>query len=95
MSVGCTGASPRASSGYHLIQKGAYQALYRPDGRLERLVHDQDGDGKADAVILYGPNGTPSRAEIDTNGDHRVDRWEEYDETGRLVRVDFDAPPSR
>jgi hypothetical protein len=90
-SPGGRGPAPR----YHLVEKGPYQALYAPDGRLERLLHDQDGDRRAEAVIFYGASGVPLRAELDTDGDHRVDRWESFDERGRLVRVDFSPPPPR
>jgi hypothetical protein len=77
-----------SSSAYLLVEKGPYQSLYGPDGKIERLVYDQNGDGIADAVILYGPDGKIRLAEIDTNFDKVIDRWE-YFENGVLVRVGF------
>src|SRR5688572_21141996 len=85
--AGCAPAASPPPSGFHLVEKGAYQALYRPNGRLERVVHDRDGDRRADTVVLYRADGTPFRAEIDTDGDDRVDRWEHFDERGILERV--------
>jgi len=73
---------------YLLVEKGPYQSLYGPDGKIERLVYDRNGDGTADAVILYGPDGKVRLAEIDTDLDKVIDRWE-YFESGVLVRVGF------
>jgi hypothetical protein len=71
---------------YLLVEKGPYQSLYGPDGKIERLVYDRNGDGTADAVILYGPDGKIRLAELDTDLDKVIDRWE-YFEAGALVRV--------
>jgi hypothetical protein len=71
---------------YLLVEKGPYQSLYGPDGKIERLVYDRNGDRIADAVILYGPDGKIQLAEIDTDLDRVIDRWE-YFESGVLVRV--------
>jgi hypothetical protein len=71
---------------YLLVEKGPYQSLYGPDGKIERLVYDRNGDRIADAVILYGPDGKVQLAEIDTDLDQVIDRWE-YFEGGVLVRV--------
>jgi hypothetical protein len=60
----------------YLFQKGPYQALYGANGRIVRLLHDEDGDGKADSVTIFGANGKPERVEIDTDKDGVVDRWE-------------------
>lgn len=62
--------------------------LYRADGTRERLVYDEDSDGRAEAVVLYTPRGVVEHSEMDTDDDGRVDRWEWFDESGRLVRVD-------
>jgi hypothetical protein len=79
----------KPSSPTHLlIEKGPYQSLYGPDGKIERLVYDQNGDRTADAVILYGPDGKVRLAEIDTDLDKVIDRWE-YFESGALVRLGF------
>jgi hypothetical protein len=72
---------------FTLVEKGDYQALYGPEGRLERLVHDTDGDRRADLVTFYAPSGRPLRAEADLDHDGRVDRWEHYEEDGRLRKV--------
>ena len=80
--------SKKSAPPYLLVEKGPYQSLYGPDGKIERLVYDRNGDGTADAVILYGPDGKIRLAEIDTNLDKVIDRWE-YFENGVLVRVGF------
>ena len=72
--------SPRPP--YLLVAKGPYQSLYGPDGRIQRLVYDGNGDGTADAVILYGPDGKVHEAQVDTDFDKVVD-------DGVLVRLGF------
>ena len=91
--AGCEVAetSRRLPGGYRLIQKGRYQVLYGPNGKIERLLEDRDHDGRADAVILYHPNGKPALGEIDTDGDGRVDRWEHFWTDGTLEKVDLDV----
>jgi hypothetical protein len=74
---------PRA----YLFEKGQYQALYGPDGRMRRLLYDGNGDRRADVVMIYGSNLKPSQVEIDDDLDGAVDRWESYDRRGRLVKV--------
>ena len=71
----------------HLVEKGPYQALYGPDGRLQRLVYDRDADGRAEVVTLFAATGKPVRAEIDTDGDGVVDRWEYFRADGVLEKV--------
>src|SRR5258706_4420398 len=90
LSTGCGDPTLRKASPppYLLIEKGPYQSLYGPDGKIERLVYDRNGDRVADAVILYDPDGKVRRAEIDTDLDQVIDRWE-YFEKGVLVRVGF------
>jgi hypothetical protein len=83
--------SRRLPGGYRLIQKQQYQALYGPDGRIERLLQDRDGDGRAEAVVIYRANGKPQRGEMDTDGDGRVDRWEHFWSDGKLEKVDLDT----
>jgi hypothetical protein len=87
---GCKDPTLRSASPppYLLVEKGPYQSLYGPDGKIERLVYDRNGDGTADAVILYGPDGRIQLAEIDTDLDRAIDRWE-YFQSGVLVRVGF------
>jgi hypothetical protein len=78
---------PGARVGYTLVEKGPYQAVYRADGRAERLAYDGDGDGRVEAITFFGPSGRLARAESDTDRDGRIDRWEVYDDAGRLLRV--------
>jgi hypothetical protein len=82
---GCETPSP--ASGWIMIEKGPYQLLYQPDGKIERLLYDQNGDGRADMVVMYGANGKPSVSEIDGNIDGVVDRWEYFDESGDLAKT--------
>jgi hypothetical protein len=91
--LGCAEAGParRLPGGYRLLQKAQFQALYGPNGRIERLLQDRDGDGRAEAVILYRPSGKAERGELDTDGDGRVDRWEHFRTDGTLERTDVDA----
>lgn len=72
----------------YLLQKGPYQAFYGPDGRLERLLEDRNGDGRAEVVTLFDEEGRPSSSEIDSDGDGVVDRWQRYAPTGGLRRVE-------
>ena len=89
--VGCTPGpervTPSPSPAGILHQKGPYQAYYGPDGKIERLLQDVDGDGRADAVILYWPNGKVRAGEIDSDRDGTVDRWEYYTTDGVLQKV--------
>jgi hypothetical protein len=73
-------------SGYHLVERDRYQALYDARGRIVRLLQDEDGDGRADAQVLYWPNGLPRQGELDTDRDGRVDRWEVFGTDGKLQR---------
>lgn len=75
---------------YLLVEKGPYQSFYGPDGKIERLVYDRNGDRVADAVVLYAPDGTVREAQIDSDLDQVIDRWE-YFENGVLVRVGFSS----
>ena len=91
--AGCSAAerSRRLPGGYRLVQKQQYQALYGPQGRIERLLQDRDRDGRAEAVVVYRANGQPERGEMDTDGDGRVDRWEHFWSDGKLEKVDVDT----
>ena len=92
-SGGCGAAeSPRRlPAGYRLVQKDQFQALYAPDGRIERLLYDRNRDGRAESVVVYWPNGKPQRGELDTDEDGAVDRWEHFLTNGTLDRVEVDA----
>lgn len=90
--AGCVGEAPaRLPGGFRLVQKDQFQALYSPEGRIVRLLHDRNHDGRAEAVIVYGPNGKPERGELDTDEDGAVDRWEHFHADGRLDRVEIDT----
>jgi hypothetical protein len=91
--AGCGAAEVprRLPGGYRLIQKDQFQALYGPEGRIERLLHDRNHDGRAEAVVVYRPNGKPERGELDTDEDGRVDRWEHFRPDGTLGWVDVDV----
>lgn len=79
--------APKPSPGMFFVEKGPYQAYYGDDGRILRLLHDGNGDGKADIQVLYGLDGKPLSAEIDTDRDGIVDRWEYFDPDGRIEKV--------
>jgi hypothetical protein len=82
LAAACHAPAPAA----RLLEKGPYQALYAPDGTLERLAYDADGDRRADVVTHYGRGTRPLRAEIDSDRDGRVDRWEVYGEQGKTIK---------
>lgn len=69
------GRSAPAPQAY-LFEKGSYQAIYEPSGRLLRLLQDTNGDRRADVSIIYSSSGVPERIESDLDGDGTVDRWE-------------------
>jgi hypothetical protein len=84
--AGC-GSPRRPSGGWTLIEKASYQTLYAPDGKIDRLLYDKNGDGRAESVTLFGPDGKPTSSQIDTDLDGLVDRWEHLDSSGRLVKL--------
>ena len=71
----------RVAEGY-LFEKGPYQGFYDGAGKLTRLLYDQNGDKKADVVMLFYPNGRPRQVEADTDFDGKIDRWQYYSERG-------------
>ena len=85
LGAGCEAS--RTATTFSLIEKGPYQALYGPDGRLQRLAYDGNGDGRAEVVTFFRPSGKPLRAEIDSDGDGVVDRWEDFSASGVLEKV--------
>ena len=97
--LGCDDPTlPKNEGIFQVIEKGPYQSLYAHDGKIERLLHDRNADGVADAVILYGSEGRLRRAEIDTNLDKIVDRWEHFENgvmVGVTVDIDGDGRPDR
>lgn len=84
---GACATAPAPPSAFHLVERERYQALYDANGRIVRLLQDEDGDGRAEAQILYWPNGQPRQGELDTDADGRVDRWEVFGTDGRLERI--------
>jgi hypothetical protein len=81
----------RLPGGHRLVQKDQFQALYGPDGRIQRLLQDRNHDGHAEVVIVYGPLARPERAEIDSDEDGAIDRWEHLRPDGTVARVDLDT----
>jgi antitoxin component YwqK of YwqJK toxin-antitoxin module len=71
----------RVAEGY-LFEKGPYQGFYDGAGKLTRLLYDQNGDKKADVVMLFYPNGRLRQVEADTDFDGKIDRWQYYSELG-------------
>ncbi len=80
LATGCGRPAPAGQA--YLFEKGPYQAIYEPSGRLLRLLQDRNGDRKADISILYGSSGIPERVESDLDGDGAVERWEIYGRQG-------------
>jgi len=85
--AGLAGCETPRPSGWSMVEKGQYQMVYQPDGRIERLLYDQNGDGRAEVVVMYAVNGKPGVSEIDTDLDGVVDRWEYFDVNGDLART--------
>jgi hypothetical protein len=81
------GEPPGLPEGSVLIERDEYQVLYGPEGQVQRLLRDADGDGVAEVVVVFGSDGKPERGEIDTDGDGVVDRWEYLDSAGGLEAV--------
>jgi antitoxin component YwqK of YwqJK toxin-antitoxin module len=71
----------RVAEGY-LFEKGPYQGFYDGGGKLTRLLYDQNGDKKADVVMLFYPNGKPRQVEADSDLDGKIDRWQYYSVKG-------------
>jgi hypothetical protein len=84
--AGCAPAAPeRVREGY-LFEKGPYQGFYGANGKLIRLLYDQNGDKKADVVMLFYPNGRPQQVEADTDFDGKIDRWQYYSAKGLVEK---------
>jgi hypothetical protein len=79
-----------APQGY-LFEKGPYQGFYDPSGKLIRLLYDQNGDKKADVVMLFYPSGRPRQVEADTDLDGQIDRWQYYSENGVLEKQGYSS----
>ncbi len=72
---------------YLLLDRGRYKGFYDQWGRLDHIEYDSNGDGKADHIAHHQGEKSPRSLDIDEDFDGRMDRWEEYDPTGRLVKV--------
>lgn len=85
----CNRASVPAgqSTRFRLYERGAFQALYAPNGNLARVLNDKDGDHRADTIVLFHPNGKPSAGEIDTDRDGVIDRWEYFSVEGIIKTI--------
>jgi EF hand domain-containing protein len=70
----------------YVTQHGDYKAVYDPWGRLERIEHDSNGDGKPDRILRHDGAKQPHRVEIDADFDGRIDRWEDFTPEGALRR---------
>ena len=78
-----------ACSDVRQARRASIKAVYDPtSGRLVRLAHDSNINGKPDTWTAMN-GATPVSSTIDRNEDGRVDRWEYYDASGRLIRVGF------
>jgi hypothetical protein len=56
-------------------------------GKLEQLVSDRDGDGRAE-TRAFMDGATLKRVEIDRNGDGTPDRWEFYRSASAVPIID-------
>jgi hypothetical protein len=72
---------------YHMVARGPYKAYYDRWGRLQFIEQDSNGDRRPDRIAHHAGAKTPHLIEVDEDFDGRVDRWEEYDATGKLVKV--------
>jgi antitoxin component YwqK of YwqJK toxin-antitoxin module len=86
---GCRQSGPVPAPQGYLFEKGPYQGFYDPNGKLMRLLYDQNGDKKADVVMLFYPNGRPRQVEADTDFDGKIDRWQYYSEKGAIEKQGF------
>jgi hypothetical protein len=83
----CGANPPKPVPQAYLFEKREYQGVYGPDGRIMRLLYDQNGDRKADMVTLFYPGGGgPQQVEVDSDLDGVVDRWEYYAPDGHRER---------
>ena len=71
-----------------------YENTYRPDGKLDAMLVDLEGDGVYDNRItrLYDANGRYAGSETDTGNDGTIDNrsTQTYDDDGRLVLLTID-----
>ena len=78
-----------ACSDVRRARRAAISAVYDPtSGRLVRLAHDSNINGKPDTWTAMN-GATPISSTADRNEDGRIDRWEYYDAAGKLTKVGF------
>jgi len=70
----------------HVLDRGAYKAYYDRWGRLERVDHDSNGDGRPDRILRHNGAKSPHRVDVDADFDGRMDRYEEFTPEGVLRR---------
>jgi hypothetical protein len=81
---------------HHVVDRGAYKAFYDRWGRLERIDHDSNGDGRPDRVLRHDGAKSPHRVDVDSDFDGRMDRYEEFTPEGVLRRSSvFDGGRAR
>ena len=85
----CAPRAPERTREGYLFEKGPYQGFYGANGKLIRLLYDQNGDKKADVNMLFYPNGRPQQVEADTDFDGKVDRWQYYSQAGVVEKEGF------
>jgi hypothetical protein len=89
VAAACRADHPDPAPQGYLFEKGPYQGVYDPSGKLIRLLYDQNGDKKADVVMLFYPSGRPRQVEADTDFDGKIDRWQYYSEKGVIEKEGY------
>ena len=75
------------------LEKTTVPTYDKTTGKLKRLTHDMNKNGKIDTwVEMNGP--LPVSAKSDLNEDGKLDRWEYYDDQGKLIKVGFSRTDS-
>ena len=70
------------------LEKTTVPTYDKTTGKLKRLTHDMNKNGKIDTwVEMNGP--LPVSAKSDLNEDGKLDRWEYYSDQGKLIKVGF------
>jgi hypothetical protein len=72
---------------YVLLARGAYKPYFDPQGHLERVEYDRNGDGKPDQVARHNGLRIPEVVENDDDFDGTPDRWLYYNPSGVLVKI--------
>jgi hypothetical protein len=70
----------------YVTEHGPYKATYDRWGRLERIDHDSNGDGKPDRILRHDGAKKPHSIDVDVDFDGRIDRWEKFTPEGALLR---------